>query len=142
MKNCFLDLLKLRRSNGTTICSAIESFLNKKKHLPGWMAVELCLEITMVWCYAVFRRIMFIQFIPSLHKSANSLLLPFDTKIQLIQTMWSVIIKCVSYFEKDFSKIRCRRHMKLHLWNWWKQFSTAGWAMVALYKQCCTIKSL
>ena len=54
-----------------------------KKNLPGWIAVELCLEITMVWCYAVFRRIMFIQFLPSLHKSADSLLLPFDTKIQV-----------------------------------------------------------
>ena len=53
---------------------------------------------------------MFTQFIPSLQKSADSLFLPFDTKIQQVQTIWCVIIKSMTFFEKQLSKI---------IYFWW-----------------------
>ena len=61
---------------------------------------------------------MFAQFTPSLQKSEDSLFLSFDTKIQQVQTIWWIIIKCMTYFEKQFSKIIYFRWGRERIWSY------------------------
>ena len=105
-----------------------------KKALPGWMAV--CLEVTMVLRSILKNHVR--TFYTSLQKSANILLLPFDTKIQQVQTIWWVIIESITYFEKQFSKIIYFWWGPEGIWIFIFETDKSSFHLLAQPWSCCT----